>query len=280
MRDDNVGVFGMATKPDAPAGLPLQGRVALVTGSTRGIGLGIAQALLGAGCNVMLNGRQPEGETAASALRSGDAVAQCGYRAADLRTPDAARALVEACETKFGRLDVLVNNAGVQHVAPLETFADADWDEIIQLHLSAAFRTARAALPGMRKRGYGRIINIASVHGLVASEGKAAYVAAKHGLVGLTKVIALETANDGITCNAICPGWVRTDLVAAQVERIAETKGLTVEAAANALLQAKQPMRRFSTPQAIGELVLFLCSESGSTMTGSALTMDGGWVSV
>jgi 3-hydroxybutyrate dehydrogenase len=256
--------------------LPLHGRVALVTGSTRGIGLGIAEALAAAGCRVVLNGRGDEGRRTVDRFGPG----QARYVAADLREPRAAHALVSACQTEFGALDILVNNAGIQHVAPVEAFPDDRWDEIIGLNLTAAFRAARAAIPGMRRRGFGRLVNIASVHGLVASEGKSAYVAAKHALLGLTKAIALETANDGITCNAVCPGWVRTDLVEAQVERIAAQRGLTMQNAAEVLLQAKQPMYRFSTPEGIGALVVFLCGEAAATMTGAALAMDGGWTSV
>jgi len=257
--------------------LPLEGRVALVTGSTRGIGLGIAEALLAAGACVMLNGRGGAGEDALGRLGAGG---RASYAAADLRERAAPGALVKACEAEFGGVDILVNNAGVQHVAPVEAFPDERWDEIVALNLSAAFRACRAALPGMRRRGYGRIVNIASVHGLVASEGKCAYVATKHALLGLTKTVALETANDGITCNAICPGWVRTDLVEAQVERLAAQRGASMEEAAAVLLSAKQPMRRFSTPEGIGALVVFLCGEAAATMTGAALAMDGGWASV
>ncbi|TCZ63876.1 3-hydroxybutyrate dehydrogenase [Roseicella aquatilis] len=272
---DGLPTEDLRTSRD-PAAPPLYGRVALVTGSTRGIGFGIAEALAAAGCRVVLNGRGEEGRQAEDRFARG----QARYVAADLREPRAAHALLAACQVEFGAVDILVNNAGIQHVAPVEAFPDDRWEEIIALNLTAAFRAARSALPGMRRRGFGRIINIASVHGLVASEGKSAYVAAKHGLVGLTKAIALETANDGITCNAICPGWVRTDLVEAQVERIAATGGLTMEDAAAELLRAKQPMRRFSTPEGIGSLVVFLCGEAAATVTGAALTMDGGWVSV
>ncbi len=283
MPDDILQTRRFAAGPRvAPeTGFPLRGRSALVTGSTRGIGLGIADALLAAGCHVMLNGRgDDDGGLVARVGGSRGGGALVAYAAADLREPDGAASVVAACEAAFGALDILVNNAGVQHVAPIEAFPDERWDEILALNLSAAFHAARAALPGMRRRGFGRIVNIASVHGLVASEGKCAYVAAKHGLLGLTKAIALETANDGITCNAICPGWVRTDLVEAQVGRIAADRDLPVEAAAAELLRAKQPMRRFSTPAGIGALVAFLCGDAAATMTGAALAMDGGWVSV
>lgn len=258
---------------------PLQGRVALVTGSTRGIGLGIAQALHAAGCNVMLCGRGKDGE------RVTEQLAQCGgrgricYTSADLQERETATALLAACAEQLGEADILVNNAGIQHVAPVADFPDHCWEQVITLNLSAAFRLSRAVLPGMRRRRWGRIVNIASVHGLVASEGKCAYVAAKHGLLGLTKTVALEVAEDGVTCNAICPGWVRTDLVERQIERIAAERRISVNDAASELLRAKQPMRRFSTPEGIGNLVVFLCSEAAATMTGSAITMDGGWSS-
>jgi 3-hydroxybutyrate dehydrogenase len=263
-----------------PGALSLQGRTALVTGSTRGIGLGISRALHAAGCHVVLNGRGAEGEQVAEQLERSGRAGRVGYVAADLRDRNAAAALLSACEAQAVAPDILVNNAGIQHVAPVEDFADDRWDEVIALNLSAAFRLSRAALPGMRRQGWGRVVNVASVHGLVASVGKCAYVAAKHGLVGLTKAIALETAEDRITCNAICPGWVRTELVERQVVRIAAERGFAMEDAAAELLRAKQPMRRFSTPEGIGSLVVFLCGEAAATMTGSAITMDGGWTSV
>ncbi|MGG5820041.1 3-hydroxybutyrate dehydrogenase [Falsiroseomonas sp. HW251] len=272
--------FPCETATMAVPGAQLSGRIALVTGSTRGIGFGIAKALYAAGCDVMLSGRGEEGEQVAEHLARSGERGRVGYAAADLREHDAATALLAACSAQLGEPDILVNNAGVQHVAPVACFPDERWDEIIALNLSAAFRLSRSVLHGMRRRGWGRIVNIASVHGLVASEGKCAYVAAKHGLLGLTKTVALEVAGDGITCNAICPGWVRTELVERQIERIAAERGVPIEDAASELLRAKQPMRRFSTPEGIGDLVAFLCGEKAATMTGSAITMDGGWVSI
>jgi 3-hydroxybutyrate dehydrogenase len=258
---------------------PLAGRTAVVTGSTRGIGEGIARALAEAGCNLVLNGRGPSQE----GNRLADEVAEtwgidAAYCPADLRRSSQVENLAEFSHERFGRVDILVNNAGIQHVAPVESFTDESWDEVLSLNLSAAFRATKAVLPGMRQRGWGRIINIASVHGLVASANKCAYVAAKHGLVGFTKVVALETANDGVTCNAICPGWVLTDLVQNQVKARALVLGSTSEEASADLLQAKQPMLQFSSAESIGALTVFLCSPHGRTITGAAYTMDGGWV--
>jgi 3-hydroxybutyrate dehydrogenase len=200
------------------------------------------------------------------------------YCPVDLRQINEVEKLVEFSYERFGRVDILVNNAGIQHIAPVEAFADESWDDVLSLNLSAAFLTTKAVLPGIRLRGWGRIINIASVHGLVASANKCAYVAAKHGLVGLTKVVALETANDGITCNAICPGWVLTDFVESQVKARALALETTSEEASADLLQAKQPMLQFSSAESIGALTVFLCSPHGRTITGAAYTMDGGWV--
>ncbi len=257
----------------------LQGKVAVVTGSTSGIGLGIAAALAADGAAIMLNGFGDAGaiERLKRDLAERHGI-KAGYSAADMSKPAQIRELVAAAEHELGSVDILVNNAGIQHVAPVESFPEDKWDAIIAVNLSAAFHASKAAIPAMKRRGWGRIINIASTHGLVASAEKAAYVAAKHGIIGLTKVVAIETANAGITCNAICPGWVLTPLVQRQVEARARERGQTVEQAKNALLAEKQPMLRFTTPENLGALACFLCSDAAATMTGEALPMDGGWL--
>jgi 3-hydroxybutyrate dehydrogenase len=263
---------------DTLASRSLAGRIAIVTGSTSGIGLGIATALAAQGADVVLNGF---GDPAEIAAVRRDLLETYGVRAeyspADMsRPPEIGRMVVEAMET-LGAIDILVNNAGIQFVAPVEEFPDDRWDAILAINLSAAFHAIKAVVPGMKRRSWGRIVNIASAHGMVGSAGKAAYVAAKHGILGLTKVVALDHANSGITCNAICPGWVLTPLVQKQVEDKAAREGSTVAAASEALLAEKQPMLAFSTPEALGALTVFLCSEAGATMTGTALPMDGGW---
>lgn len=256
----------------------LKGRVAVVTGSTSGIGLGIANRVAAQGADVVLNGFGEQ--TAIEALRS-DMEKQYGvrvrYSPADLSTSEGATSLISFAEKEFGRIDVLVNNAGIQYVAPIENFPPDRWDAVIAINLSSAFHTIRTALPGMKTRGWGRIVNIASAHGLVASPEKVAYVAAKHGIVGLTKVVALETAETGITCNAICPGWVLTPLVQKQIDQRAEVNGMTIEQAERDLLQEKQPTCRFTTPEQLGDLVVFLCSPGGDNLTGTSLPVDGGW---
>ncbi|MBC7951696.1 MAG: 3-hydroxybutyrate dehydrogenase [Rhodospirillaceae bacterium] len=256
----------------------LKGKTAIVTGSTSGIGLGIAQALAAQGAHIMLNGFGDAAEI--EALRAGLAV-QYGvtvlYDGADLSQADACVALVRDAEARLGAVDILVNNAGIQHVSPVEDFPPERWDAVIAINLSSAFHTIRAALPGMKARGWGRIVNIASAHGLVASPNKSAYVAAKHGLLGLTKVVALENAETPVTCNAICPGWVLTPLVQRQIDARAAAEGVTVEFAARELLTEKQPSKRFTTPEQIGELTVFLCSGAASNMTGTSLPVDGGW---
>ncbi len=257
----------------------LKGRTALVTGSTSGIGLGIALALARDGAHVMLNGfGDAEGaraEVAAAAAASGSRVA---YNGADMSQPAEILAMVRACEAEFGAVDILVNNAGIQHVANVEDFPVDRWDAIIAINLSSAFHTVRAAMPGMRARNWGRVINIASAHGLVASAQKSAYVAAKHGLVGFTKSAALECATTGITHNAICPGWVLTPLVQKQVDARAAALGVSVEEAKRGLLAEKQPSLQFTTPEQLGGLAVFLCSAAADNVRGVAWNVDGGWV--
>jgi 3-hydroxybutyrate dehydrogenase len=256
----------------------LKGRTALVTGSTSGIGLGIALALARQGANVVLNGfGDPD---AIEKLRAGmeeQYGVQVAYDGSDLMKVDRIEALVASVDKRFGGLDILVNNAGIQHVAPVESFPPERWDAVIALNLSAAFHGIRCALPLMKRGGWGRIINIASAHGLVASVEKAAYVAAKHGIVGLTKVVALETAKTQITCNAICPGWVLTPLVQKQIDARAEQQGLTPEAAKVALLSEKQPSLEFVTTEQIGDLAVFLCSPAAQQIRGASFPIDGGW---
>ena len=257
----------------------LSGKSALVTGSTSGIGLAIARALARDGANIMLNGF---GDGAAiEKLRAGlesEFRIKARYSAADMSNPDEIAGMVRTAEKEFGAVDILVNNAGIQHVAPVEDFPPARWDAVIAINLSSVFHTIRAALPAMKKKKWGRIINIASAHGLVASAQKAAYVAAKHGVVGLTKVVAIETANDGVTCNAICPGWVLTPLVQQQIDARAKASGKTVREEEVALLSEKQPMHKFSTPENVGALAAFLASDAAESITGSAYSIDGGWV--
>ncbi len=259
--------------------MSLKGKVALVTGSTSGIGQGIAEAFAAEGAAVMLNGFGDAAEI--EKLRAGTAEkfgVKVEYSGADISKPDQVTALVAEIEKDFGSLDILVNNAGVQFTAPVEEFPDAQWDRIIAINLSAVFHGMKAVIPGMKKRGWGRIINIASAHGLVASEHKVAYVAAKHGVVGATKVAAIELANDGITVNAICPGWVLTPLVEKQLDDRAKAEGKDVATITQAFLTEKQPMAKFSTPEQIGALAVFLSSDAASTMTGTPISIDGGWV--
>ncbi len=256
----------------------LKGKVAIVTGSTSGIGLGIAEVLASQHCDVMMNGFGDEKMIAALQARlQRQYKVKIGYHGADMTQPDEVQAMVKATRRELGSVDILVNNAGIQHVAPLEEFPRAKWDAVIATNLSAAFHSIQAAIPHMRKKKWGRIINIASAHGLVASKHKSAYVAAKHGLVGLTKVAALELAGSGITCNAICPGWVLTPLVQKQIDDLAASRKLSAEAAKMELLGEKQPSREFATPEQIGALTVFLCSEGAAQIRGAALPVDGGW---
>jgi 3-hydroxybutyrate dehydrogenase len=256
----------------------LKGKTALITGSTSGIGLAIARALAKDGANVMLNGFGDKGaiEKERAGLEQEFGV-KARYSGADMSKPAEIAAMVAATEKEFGALDVLVNNAGIQHVANIEDFPIEKWDAIIAVNLSSSFHTIRATVPGMKRRKWGRIINIASAHGLVASGQKAAYVAAKHGIVGLSKVVAIETANNGITCNAICPGWVLTPLVAQQIEARAKAAGESFEDAKRVLVSEKQPMLEYTQPDNIGALAVFLASEAAATITGSAYSIDGGW---
>jgi 3-hydroxybutyrate dehydrogenase len=253
---------------------PLAGKTALVTGSTSGIGLGIATALADQGADVILNGFGDVEHARACVGRAGRRV---GYHAADLGRPADIEALMHYAAAEFGGVDVLVNNAGIQHIASVEEFPVERWDAILAINLTAAFHTTRLALTGMRARNWGRIINIASVHGLVASVHKAAYVAAKHGLLGLTKVTALETARTGITCNALCPGWVLTPLVQRQVDDRAVRDGVVEQEARQALLLEKQPSADFVTSEQLAATAMFLCSEAASQVRGAAWNVDGGW---
>lgn len=257
----------------------LNGRTALVTGSTSGIGLGIATALAAQGCDIALNGF---GDPDAIERLRGELAEKHGiraiYLAGDMSRPADIRAVVAQARERLGTVDILVNNAGIQHVAKIVDFPEDRWDAVIAINLSAAFHATKAALPGMIAANWGRIINIASAHGLVASGEKAAYVSAKHGLIGLTKVTAIETANQGITCNAICPGWVLTPLVSQQIEARARSEGVPFERAREDLVREKQPMLDYTTPEKIGAFAVFLCSEAASTITGAALSIDGGWV--
>lgn len=256
----------------------LKGKVAVVTGSTSGIGLGIARQLAGAGADIMLNGF---GEAAdIEKLRKEIAAAhgiRVAYSDADLSKAAAVTGLIEQATRELGRVDVLVNNAGIQHVAPIHEFPVEKWDAIIAINLTAVFLGIRAALPQMLKRDWGRIINIASVHGLVASADKGPYVASKHGVVGLTKAVALETATSGVTCNAICPGWVLTPLVQKQIDVLAAKEKLSPEDAKIRLLGEKQPSLEFTTPEQLGALAVFLCSDAAAQLNGVALPVDGGW---
>jgi 3-hydroxybutyrate dehydrogenase len=258
--------------------MSLGGRVAIVTGSTSGIGLGIAQALAAEGAAIMLNGFGDAGEI--ERLRQDLAAqhkVQVRHSAADMSKPGEIAGMVELAQSELGGVHILVNNAGIQFTAPIESFPADKWDSIIAINLSAAFHAMQAAIPTMKQAGWGRIINIASAHGLVASAQKAAYVAAKHGVVGLTKVAGLELANSGITANAICPGWVLTPLVQKQIDDRAKRENRPVAEVRDELLSEKQPMLQFSTPAQIGALAVFLCSDAAKTITGTPLSIDGGW---
>ncbi len=252
----------------------LKGKTALITGSTSGIGLGIAKALAAQGANIVLNGfgdvEGPKAEISALGVK-------VAYHGADMSKASEIEAMMKFAADTFGRVDILVNNAGIQHVARIEEFPVERWDAIISINLSSAFHATRLALPAMQEANWGRIINVASVHGLVASAAKSAYVAAKHGVVGLTKVTALENATTGVTCNAICPGWVLTPLVQKQVDAKAEALGISNEEAKNLLLGEKEPSMQFTTPEELGALAVFFCSPAANNVRGVAWNMDGGW---
>ena len=252
----------------------LRGKTALVTGSTSGIGLGIARSLARQGARILLNGfgdaEGPKAEVQALGVK-------VTYHGADMSKPADIEDMMKYAAAQFGRVDILVNNAGIQHVAKIEDFPPERWDAIIAINLSSAFHATRLALPAMKAANWGRIINVASVHGLVASAEKSAYVAAKHGIVGLTKVTALENATTGVTCNAICPGWVLTPLVQKQVDAKAAANGWTNEQATRALLGEKEPSMQFTTPEELGELAVFFCSPAANNVRGVAWNMDGGW---
>jgi len=271
--------MNIAIKPENVAAREvLAGKVTLVTGSTSGIGLGIARALAAAGSEIVLNGfGKPDEVADLQAKIASDFKVRVSFSPADMSKPPAIREMIEQTRQMFGRLDILVNNAGIQHVAPLQDFPPEKWDGILAINLSSAFHTTRLALPSMLRNKWGRIINIASAHGLVASAFKSAYVAAKHGIVGLTKVTALETAEQGITCNAICPGYVYTPLVEAQIDGQAKAHDISREKVIRDVLLAQQPNKRFATVEELGALSVFLASDAAASITGVALPVDGGW---
>jgi len=271
--------MNIAIKPDnIKSERFLAGKVSLITGSTSGIGLGIARALAAAGSEIVLNGFGKAEDVADVRGRiAAEFKVPVSYSPADMSKPAAIAEMIETTLQSSGRLDILVNNAGIQHVAPVQEFPIEKWDAILGINLSSAFHTTRLALPTMLRNKWGRIINIASAHGLVASPFKSAYVAAKHGIVGLTKVVALETAEQGITCNAVCPGYVYTPLVEAQIEGQAKAHGIAREQVIRDVLLAQQPNKRFAAVEELGALAVFLASEAAASITGVALPVDGGW---
>lgn len=256
----------------------LKDKVAVVTGSTSGIGLGIASGLAASGYHITINGFGSPEEIAdiLNSLSEAHGV-DVIYSDADMSKPDQIADLIKGVMSHFGRLDVLVNNAGIQFVSPIEDFPTAKWDAIIAINLSSAFHTSRLAIPQMKARGWGRIVNIASAHGLIASPFKAAYVAAKHGMVGLTKTIALEAAESGVTCNAICPGYVHTPLVDLQIDDTAKARGITRDEVIRSVMLGEQPTKRFVTVEELADFTSFLCSDAGASINGAALPIDGGW---
>ncbi len=257
--------------------MQLKGKTAIVTGSTSGIGLGIARKLAAAGCDILMNGFG-EYKAALEGIEK-DFGVKVHYNGADMRKPAEIAAMVADGEKVFGKIDILVNNAGIQHTSRTETFPEDKWDDIIAINMSAAFHATKAVLSGMQARKWGRIINIASVHGLVASREKIAYVASKHAVIGMTKVIALENATNGITCNAICPGWVLTPLVQKQIDDRAKAGSISVAEASKNLIAEKQPAQEFVTVEQLGDLAVYLSSDAAKTMTGASLPVDGGWTS-
>ncbi|HUF55929.1 MAG TPA: 3-hydroxybutyrate dehydrogenase [Thermohalobaculum sp.] len=261
--------------------MTLNGKVSVVTGSTSGIGLGIAKELANRGSKVVLNSHS-ENEKAQQATRemTEETGVEVAFIRADMGKVDECRALIEQAVERFGGVDILVNNAGIQHVAPIEEFPVEKWDAILAINLSSAFHTTAAAVPAMRARGWGRIVNISSAHGLTASPYKSAYVAAKHGMMGLTKVVALETAKEDITCNAVCPGYVLTPLVEKQIPDTMKQYGMDRETAIRAVLLERQPSKKFATVEQIGGTVAFLCSEDAAEITGTSISIDGGWTAL
>ncbi|MEO1342915.1 MAG: 3-hydroxybutyrate dehydrogenase [Pseudomonadota bacterium] len=258
--------------------MTLKDKTAIVTGSTSGIGLGLAEGFAAAGANVVINGFGDPAEIEAERARlDGLGAGTVVYDGADMSDPDAIEAFVKAAEAKFGGVDIVVNNAGIQTVEPVESFPKDRWDLIVAINMSSAFHTVRAALPGMKERGWGRVINIASAHGLVASPYKTAYVTAKHGIVGFTKTVALEAAQDGVTSNAICPGYVLTPLVEKQIPDTARSRGITEEEVKRDVLLAAQWTKKFVTVEQLAGAALFLCSDAAENITGVALPVDGGW---
>lgn len=258
--------------------MDLMGKTVVITGSTSGIGLGIARGMASANANVVINGfgsaAEIEHEIAAlEALGKG----KVAYDPADMSKPDQITAMIHAAEARFGSVDIVVNNAGIQTVEPVETFPPERWDLIIAINMNSAFHTTRAALPGMKKRGWGRIINISSAHGLVASPFKSAYVTAKHGITGFTKTVALEAAQNGVTVNAICPGYVLTPLVEKQIPETAAARGITEEQVKRDVLLAAQWTKKFVTVEQLSGVALFLCSDAAENITGVSLPVDGGW---
>lgn len=258
--------------------MSLKGKAAIVTGSTSGIGLGMARALAAQGCNIMLNGfgDANEIEKIRSMMENENSV-QVAYNGADMTQPDEIELLVKDAHKRWGKLDIIVNNAGIQYVSPIEEFPAEKWDTIIAINLSSAFHMIKHALPFMKEQGWGRVINLASAHALVASPYKSAYVAAKHGIAGLTKTAAIEVAQNGITINAICPGYVKTPLVENQIADTAKARGITEEDVVNNVMLAAQPTKQFTTIEQIGDLAVFLCSDSAANITGAMLPVDGGW---